>query len=129
MGVNIIKKGTKMCQVDVSSVKVAEQDIIVWKVLHKRRAPFYFYSLNDMTSQPATGFDTKYGYHVCSTKKDAQEFKKAYLRDNDRIVIPRNVSIHRLVIPKGSKYVLGVTESNCIGGGLPSIRCERLSKP
>ena len=116
-----------MCQVDVSSVKVAEQDIIVWKVLHKRRAPFYFYSLNDMTSQPATGFRTKYGYHVCPTKKDAQEFKKAFLYV--KVIIARNVSIHRLIIPKGSKYVLGVTERDCVGGGLPSIRCERLSKP
>ena len=101
--------------------KVAEKDIVVYKVLdHNMGSPYYglLYPLNEKRTSILKRYDWKWeekGYKIYDveeglhafTKRLAAYVKQYYLNQPDRNNLA-TYSVYKAIIPKGSKYYIGL---------------------
>jgi hypothetical protein len=124
-----------MCLIDNLEMKVAEEDIPVWKLMWiKGKRVVTPFMEKSITNEPAAKFEESYGWHSFLDKKTANEFRQIAMNgapcalwcSEVKSVKQRYLKIRAYYIPKGTRYVTGVIASGFVGVGLRAARSEYL---
>jgi len=123
-----------MCIGATDEILIAEEDVVVYKVFHKNfkdevttlfrnirgYEANYKSTIGEVIEHKAIGFDKGYGYSCFYDKDTAYQYSD--------IVDYGYTLVIEMIIPKGTRFDVGIIKQGFKGYGLKAIRTERLKR-